>query len=529
MVAGREIDYDTGATATEMAQTIFGDGVNVVGASYTGDNRSSAIYDDPNGYATNVLPSQTGVILSTGFATQFTNENSQQSNLSGSRSGNTQGENNNADFNAVAGRTTFDAAYMDVDFTTEADTITMQFVFSSDEYPEYTNSIYNDIVAVWINGSYVPMAVGNGNTSVTTINEQNTENLYNDNTQDQFNTEMDGFTITMSLTIPVIPTTDPASPQVNTIRIGIADASDSAWDSNVLIAGDSIQAVLIADHDEFTIGTEFTRTFDVLANDFSENGGVVVTHINGNEVEIGDSIILATGQTITLNDDYTFEVESTDETEEVVFTYTIQDDDGVTDTAFVTLDTIPCFVSGTLILTPDGERRIEQLEPGDLVVTHDSGPQPIRWVGSRTLRAEGSLAPILIQAGALGEHRQLLVSPQHRVLIRDTLSELLFGEPEVLVSAKHLVNDRSIRAMEGGFVTYVHLLFDEHQVVFSEGLATESFLPGPQTNDCFEQDVLDEICEIFPELDPETGDGYSPAARRTLKAFEAQVLMRGAA
>ncbi|MEM9437283.1 MAG: Hint domain-containing protein [Pseudomonadota bacterium] len=524
MVAGVEIDYDTGADALEMAEAIFGTGMNIVGASYTGDNRSSAIYSDEDGVASNVLPSETGVILSTGFAASFTSQNSGQSNLSTGRSSNTTGPNNDPEFNALAGRSTFDAAYMDVSFTTEADVISMQFTFASDEYPEFTNSIYNDIVAVWINGTYVPMSVGNGNASVTNINEQNTENLYNDNTQDQFNTEMDGFTITMSIKIPVIPTTDPDDPQVNTIRIGIADTSDSAYDSNLLIAGDSIQGVLVALDDDLTIGTDFTKTFDILSND-ELTLGVEITHINGEEVQPNQSITLPTGQTITLNTDWTITVESTDDTGDIVFTYGIEDDDGVTDTAFVALETIPCFVAGTLILTPDGERRIEELEVGELVMTHDAGAQPIRWAGSRTMPAKGKFAPIRISAGALGDHRQLLVSPQHRVLIRDTLSELLFGEPEVLVSAKHLVNDRTIRPEEGGFVTYVHLLFDEHQVVFSEGLATESFLPGPQTSDCFEREVLEEICEIFPELDPETGEGYSHAARRTLKAYEAQVLM----
>lgn len=528
MVAGRELDYDTGATAREMADTIFGDGVSVVGASYTGDNRSSAIYSRGDELASNVTPSDTGVILSTGRADQFTNQNASQSNLSGSRSTNTSGENNNADFNAVAGRSTFDASYLDVSFTSVGDVMTMQFVFASDEYPEYTSSIYNDVLAVWINGTYVPMAVGNGNTSVTTINEQNTQNLYRDNTSDQFNTEMDGFTVTLSLTIPVIPTTDPSDPQVNTIRIGIADASDSVYDSNVLIAADSVQSVLVADDDEFTLRLTETKTVDVLAND-SFTGFVEVTHINGVEVEIGDTVILATGQEITLNDDYTFDVKATGTVEETVFTYEVLDDDGVTDVAFVTLDTIPCFVAGTLILTPEGERRIETLSEGDLVMTHDGGPQPIRWIGARTVRAKGALAPIRIEAGALGDHRHLLVSPQHRVLIRDTLSELLFGEAEVLVSAKHLVNDHTIRAMEGGFVTYVHMLFDRHEVVFSEGLATESFLPGPQTTECFEAEILEEICAIFPELDPETGQGYSLAARRTLKAHEARVLMGSAA
>ncbi len=75
-------------------------------------------------------------------------------------------------------------------------------------------------------------------------------------------------------------------------------------------------------------------------------------------------------------------------------------------------------------------------------------------------------------------------------------------------------------------MTYVHILFDEHQVIYSEGLLTESFLPGPQTMNGFETDTVNEICALFPELDPETGLGYGAAARTSLKAFEAQLLMR---
>ena len=112
----------------------------------------------------------------------------------------------------------------------------------------------------------------------------------------------------------------------------------------------------------------------------------------------------------------------------------------------------------------------------------------------------------------------------HRVLIKDVLAELLFGESEVLVAARDLVNDHSITRREGGDVTYVHLLFDRHQVVFSEGLETESFLPGPQTASSFEAEVVEEIYSIFPELDPETGAGYPVAARRTLKRYEVELL-----
>jgi hypothetical protein len=73
-------------------------------------------------------------------------------------------------------------------------------------------------------------------------------------------------------------------------------------------------------------------------------------------------------------------------------------------------------------------------------------------------------------------------------------------------------------------VDYVHILFDRHQVVFSEGLETESFLPGPQLLRSFEADMIGEIVALFPDLNPVTWEGYSPAARRTLRSYEARVL-----
>jgi hypothetical protein len=149
----------------------------------------------------------------------------------------------------------------------------------------------------------------------------------------------------------------------------------------------------------------------------------------------------------------------------------------------------------------------------------------VRWIGQRRVEARGALAPIEIREGTFGPHRKLLVSPQHRVLVRDSLAELLFGEAEVLVAAKDLVNDRSVRVREGGMVDYVHILFDKHQLVSSAGLTTESFLPGPQSSQMFEQEILEEIGAIFPEIDPRTGEGYSHAARRTLKSYEAQLLL----
>ena len=123
-------------------------------------------------------------------------------------------------------------------------------------------------------------------------------------------------------------------------------------------------------------------------------------------------------------------------------------------------------MAGTLIATPDGDRRAERLKPVDLVMTKDDGAQALRWIGSRKVKAKGNFAPIHNRANTLGQHRDFLVSPLHRVLIKDVLAELLFGESEVLVAARDLVNDHSITRREGGEVTYVHLLFDRHQVVF---------------------------------------------------------------
>ena len=523
MVAGVELDYDTSATALEMAQTIFGAGTTVNSASYTGSSYSSAIWTNGDAIAPGATPSDSGVILSTGRATSFTRDGS-QSNASSNTTTNSGGPNNQADFNAAAGTSTYDASYLDINFTPTGNVMTMQFTFASDEFPEYSNSIYNDIVGVWINGQYVNFEVGDGNVAVGNVNQNENVNLFNDNTGDQFNTEMDGFTVTMTLTIPV----NPGVP--NDIRIGIADTADSNYDSNLLIAADSVQTELVALTDDVTMQEGTTKTVDVLANDLNFTGDptITITEINGIAVGPGDSVTLQTGQTVTLNADMTFTITTDTDNDTVSFTYGIEAD-GETDVGFVKVTTIPCFVAGSLIATPDGERPVESLRPGDLVLTRDDGPQPVRWIGLRRVAAVGAFAPVEIAAGTFGDHRRIRVSPQHRVLIEDPTADLLFDAPEVLVAAKDLVDGRQVRRVEGGEVDYVHILFDRHEVVLSDGLPTESFLPGPQITNIFEAEVVEEICALFPELDPLTGEGYGPAARRLLRAWEAQALLGRAA
>ena len=364
----------------------------------------------------------------------------------------------------------------------------------------------------------VDLAVGDGDTDPGNINSTNNENLYFDNTNDDYNTEMDGFTVTLSLTIPV------NSGVVNSIRFAVADVSDSSYDSNLLIAGNSVQTSVIAQTDSTNVYPNGERDLDVLSNDVNNGAGTLtITHLNGQAVVVGQPIVLNTGQTISLNADGTINIVGDGDAEDFNFTYTIANSSN-SDTGFVNVSSIPCFVAGTLIATDQGQRRVETLSLGDLINTKDDGLQPLRWIGQRTVAAKDNFAPIHIRANTFGTHDDLMVSPEHRILIRDNLAELLFGEQEVLVAAKDLVNDKTVRRCVGDEVTYVHLMFDQHQVVYSAGLATESFLPGPQTTKSFEPEIVDEICSLFPEIDPETGLGYSPAARRVLRHFEAKLL-----
>lgn len=525
MAAPSELNYDLKASAMEMAEAIFGNGVNVVSASYDGDRDSSGIYSGGDAISPSATPGDSGVILSTGDADDFTNRPGHgwwgnEANNSSQTWSNTKGVDNDPAMNAQAGGNTYDGAYLTADFIPDTDTLTMQFVFSSEEYPEYVGSQFNDAVVVWVNGDPVPLEVGAGDTSVGNLNQTDNQNLYVDNTDDSHNTEMDGFTVTMTLNMPVNPG------EVNTIRIGIADVADSTYDSNLLIAGDSLQTEVIANADDVTIAPGGTRTVDVLSNDHNAgNGALTITHVNGTAVGAGDSVTLATGQVVTLNADGTFEVTADTDEEQVSFTYAVENGDGVSDTGFVTVDSVPCFVAGTRIMTDRGEVPVEKLAPGDLVRTLDDGLQPLRWVGRRTVAAQGRLAPVRFAAGAIGNRREIRLSPQHRVLMQTGWAELLFGEGEVLVAAKDLVNGDTITVQNGGEVEYVHILFERHQIVFSEGIETESFRPGPQAVKAFDRQVLAEICTLFPELDPETGAGYSPAARRLLKSHEAQLLV----
>ncbi|MFD2741133.1 Hint domain-containing protein [Sulfitobacter aestuarii] len=189
---------------------------------------------------------------------------------------------------------------------------------------------------------------------------------------------------------------------------------------------------------------------------------------------------------------------------------------------FEEYDTV-CFVRGTRIATAEGEVAIEDLQVGDLIQTVDHGLQPIRWIAGSRVRGVSHLAPVLIRAGALGNRRDLLVSPQHRMMLRGWRAELHFGIVEVLVPAKHLINDSTIRQVDTAEVEYFHMLFDQHEIVFAEGVESESFHPGAIGMGNVDDLAREEIFALFPQLRADL-DSYGGSARGSLKAHEALLL-----
>jgi len=152
------------------------------------------------------------------------------------------------------------------------------------------------------------------------------------------------------------------------------------------------------------------------------------------------------------------------------------------------------FTRGTRITLATGEQRpVEALKLGDRVLTRDDGPQPIRWIGHHTVRAQGDFAPVMITRGTLHNEHDLLVSPDHRLFVYQRSDELGAGRSEVLLKAAHLINGESVFVQEGGFVDYFQILFDSHQIIFAEGIAAETLLIDPRTRSALPREVAETL------------------------------------
>ena len=183
---------------------------------------------------------------------------------------------------------------------------------------------------------------------------------------------------------------------------------------------------------------------------------------------------------------------------------------------------VVCFGKGTAIRTPRGDVLVEDLRVGDLVTTMDNGPQKIRWINTRSYDAEqmqkGShLHPVLIKRGTFGAERDLLVSQQHGVLVGQS--------GDSFARAKHLADAaKGVRIAKGKkSVTYVHLMFDDHQVIFAENVPSESFYPGPMALTQMSKPHRAAFSKVLPALGTgrvsreEVAKIYGPTARVFLK------------
>ncbi len=162
------------------------------------------------------------------------------------------------------------------------------------------------------------------------------------------------------------------------------------------------------------------------------------------------------------------------------------------DTAAAKFGEVACvrFARGTHITMASGAQvAIEDLKVGDRVLTRDAGPQAIRWIGETTLRAVGDFAPVVIREGTLFNTRDLVLSPDHRLFIYQRHDHLGAGRAEVLVKVRHLINGDTVYQQDGGFTDYFQILFDDHQIIYAEGIAAETLLVDARTRAALPDEV----------------------------------------
>lgn len=195
-----------------------------------------------------------------------------------------------------------------------------------------------------------------------------------------------------------------------------------------------------------------------------------------------------------------------------------------------------CFTPGTTIATPDGAQDVATLKEGDRVQTQDNGSAEILWIGRRIvsgarMKVDPNVRPIRLREGALDRDvpdAGLLVSPDHRIVLRGARARSLFNAEEVLVKARDLVNDHSVlRAQNLTHVTYIHMMLEQHEIVFANGVATETFHPASAALGSLRTEEQGRLLQRVPEI---KGNplAYGAYARRTLSASDAAILQADA-
>lgn len=323
----------------------------------------------------------------------------------------------------------------------------------------------------------------------------------------------------------------------------------AAWTSNEPVSEDQVETVSGAIHfsrNNSAVGASISQQVTGLKSDgrdttfsfnYLESGpGTVDVKVrydivapNGNVVRTGT--ITTNGQNVSI----TFQSNFTSYTVRITDTSVgTTSRDAVIDNVSLKQQVV-CFVAGTMIATPRGERAVEALSIGDQVTTRDGHMRPIRWIGrSRVFFSDGNLdklRPVRIAAGALGNgfpEADLFVSRQHRVLLQSKIAMRMFGTDEVLTAAKNLIGlvDGVDVVEDTASVEYLHVLLDRHELLLANGAWAESLYLGDQTLTALTEEQRKEISMIFPELTRNDTDASQIFARQVLKKGETRNLVK---
>ncbi len=298
------------------------------------------------------------------------------------------------------------------------------------------------------------------------------------------------------------------SVQINGVDLFVGGPAGAPNELQFQISGTSGQTVRFADGDRYEVNTpavwqlQNSDTDPVVRLEVNPDGTIALFGVKSND---GALVPLELFNGLTVNTDaiaaaWNEDGDNTIEIDQVVT--------GPTN-ASGEFEDVPCFASGTLIETSEGLVRVEDLKVGDQVLTYDNGLRPVCWIGSRglsqnQLEDKTHLKPIVIRANALGPgypQRDLIVSPQHRILVSSAIAKRMFDCKDILLPAKKLLPLSGVDVLDdlSGGVRYHHILFDKHEIIWSNGTPTESLFLGPLTMQAISPEARQEIKELFPE------------------------------
>lgn len=302
------------------------------------------------------------------------------------------------------------------------------------------------------------------------------------------------------------PWTFQLAPGATPTLVEITD-NDAVFDE--LDTSQSLTNAINLDGNSYSAGTSIHSAYDLINS--TSGHKITSLHFGGDGYEQGAVHGIATTVPLVEGVVYTFDDERTSVNQTNLYT-----------------DFVACFVAGTLIRTRRGMIPVEDLERGDDIETATNGFQPLRLKLTRTVSLDElinqpNLRPVRIGAGALGPDlpkRDLMVSPQHRMQVTSPIAGRMFETDTVLVAATKLTRLNGISVQEPtDSVDYYHLVMDQHEVLFAEGAASESFYLGEFAIKAMAPEARAELLALFPHV---LDRGFTPIAAHLIPSGRKQ-------